>query len=95
MPQLGKNGLQLGCVLCGCCLGTQFADSLLQGYIERHKPPRAYMYLSPGDSSIPYTLYFQVNVTSRDYGICCIGRNRDLRYRCCMCIPNAHIAVMG
>jgi hypothetical protein len=66
VPQLGKNGLQLGCVLCGYCLGTQFADSLLQGYIERHKAPLVYMYLGPGDSSIPYTLYFQVNVTSRD-----------------------------
>jgi hypothetical protein len=66
VPQLGKNGLQLGCVLCGYCLGTQFADSLLQGYIERHKAPLVYMYRSPGDSSIPYTLYFQVNVTSRD-----------------------------
>jgi hypothetical protein len=73
MPQLGKNGLQLGCVWCGYCLGTQFADSLLQGYIERHKAPLVYMYLGPGDSSIPYTLYFQVNVTSRDYSICCMA----------------------
>jgi hypothetical protein len=94
VPQLGKNGLQFGCVLCGYSLGTQFTDSLLQGYIERHKAPLAYMYLGPGDSSIPYTPYFKY-VTSRDYSICCIGRNRDLRYRCCICIPNSNITVMG
>jgi hypothetical protein len=45
VPQVGKNGLQLGSVLCGYSLGTQFTDSMLQGYIERHKAPLVYLYL--------------------------------------------------
>jgi hypothetical protein len=85
----------MGCNSAVSCAATAWAHSSrircsrVRWNVTKHRSSICtWLYLGPGDSSIPYTPYFKC-VTSRDYSICCIGRNRDLRYSSCICIPNA------